>query len=185
MFVAKTMAILPIILGVGSSGTTIPQPDGIVFGHLIDNGKIVGQLEDYIIVARVDSRDEPIAVYRMGDLPAAGASFVLHLPHRLKTGGAAPQPVRPLAGETARLFVIKGRGEEVLVGEIAIPASGKALAMDLDVSQIDAVAARSGDASAQNAPSGGLCGSIGIIGFSWMAMGLALMRTGRRRRVRA
>lgn len=177
MFVGKTIAILSIVLGGGGNGTTIPQPDGIVFGHLIDSGNVVGQFDDYVILARVDSQDEPIAVYRMGDLPAAGNSFVLHLPHRLKTGSANPSPVGPLAGETARLFVIKDRGEEVLVSEIAIPASGKTLKMDLQLSK--------GDASSQTGSRRGLCGSVGMIGYSWMALGLALMRTARRRQLSA
>jgi len=185
MFVAKTVTILSIILGVGGSGTTIPQPDGIVFGNIIDGGKVVGQLDDYVVLARVDSQDAPIAVYRMGDLPAAGDSFVLHLPHTLKVGTANPKPASPLTGDTARLFVIKNRGQEVLVAEIAIPASGKTLKMDLQASGIDAAAERSGNGSSQTGSRGGLCGSAGMIGFSWMAMGLALMRTARRRQLRA
>ena len=128
--------------------------------------------------------------FRLKRHPAAGTDQL----HRHASHRPPHQPaVVPLSGDQregdlkrtpvgqgaeAAVRIVKRGGEEVQAAEIVIPASGKALQLDLHVTSDELLPGRG---SGQTGALGGLCGSVGLISFAWMAMGLALMRTTRRR----
>ena len=60
-----------IFFAAGGAYGAIPQPDGIVFGTVRVDGASVDNGRDFVVLARVEGFEAPIAVYRMGDLPAA------------------------------------------------------------------------------------------------------------------
>lgn len=181
MLLGKATVLALIIVPADSRQSAIPQPDGIVFGTVYVDGVPVGESEDCVVVARVAGHEQPIAVYRMGDLPAAGNAYVLHLPHRLRSDGVTPDPSTPLPDTLARIYVIHNRGDEMLAGQVAVPASGKTTQMDLRVSVSDLAAERAvGGSGSGGSGGGGLCGTVGMISLVWITLGLASMKLANR-----
>lgn len=185
MLLGKATILALIIVTADGSQSVIPQPDGIVFGTVYVDGVPVGQNGDYVVLARVDGHGQPVAVYRMGDLPAAGDRYVLHLPHRLQFDGVTPDPGTPTPDTIARIYVIQNRSDEVLAGQVAVPASGKTTQLDLRVSAPDLAAERAaGGLESGGCGSGGLCGTMGMINLVWITLGLASMKLANRQRRR-
>jgi hypothetical protein len=152
---------------------TIPQPDGIIFGTLFDSRAADG--DDRVVFARIEGVDHPVAVYRMGDLPAAGNLYSLHIPYRLHDDGHSPTPDSPSSGTKAYLFVANNSGPEVFVGDVLVPKSGEAVRFDV------VVPADAGANSPLTQGRGALCGVFGFIPAALMMLGLISMRTISRR----
>lgn len=152
---------------------TIPQPDGIVFGTMYDGYAADG--DQRVILAKLDGVEHPVAVYRMGDLPAAGDLYALHIPYRLMDDGTTPTPETPSSGAKAYLFVVKKDGSEVLVGDVFVPKSGEAVRFDVVVPQ------GAGANSPFTRGRGALCGVLGFLPGAFMLLGLISMRTISRR----
>lgn len=182
----KTIAFALTLFATAGADGAIPQPDGIVFGTVRVDGVSVDKAREFVVLARVEGFDAPIAVYRMGDLPAAGDHYVLHLPHRLQLDGTTPDSTTSPVNVIARVLVIADGGGEVFAGEVAIPRSGKVTQMDLNVSNGDLTAARTlGASGSGGCGAGGLCGAMGMMNLAWIMAGLVSMKVAnRRRRVR-
>ena len=173
-----------IFFAAGGAYGAIPQPDGIVFGTVRVDGASVDKGRDFVVLARAEGFEAPIAVYRMGDLPAAGDHYVLHLPHSLQLDGTTPDSTTPPANAIARVLVIEDGGSEVFAGEVPIPRSGKVTQMNLNVSAGDLAAARTlGASGVGGCGAGGLCGAMGMMNLAWIMVGLVSMKAanGRRR----
>ncbi|UCE61455.1 MAG: hypothetical protein JSU63_06840 [Phycisphaerales bacterium] len=157
----------------------ISQPDAIVYGTLRIDGEVVGASGAYTVIARVGGADAPVAVYRMGDHPAAGHRYVLHFPHAVQTDGKTPSTDSPQEGALAEVYVMDNTdGNEVLAGSIKVPASGKAQQLDLLVAGKDLDAGYALNNSSANGCSaeGGTCGAVGAICPLLMLCGLVRMR---------
>ncbi len=167
----KTVTLIFVLVNVASAGT-IPMPDGIIYGKLNNHGQPVSPTQKIAVFARIDGMDAPVAVYHMGDLPAAGSAYVLHVPHRLEEDGKTLTSDSPSPGGLASIYFVQQSGGEILVGKIPVPEMGKASLLDIDIATGQRVA---GDTV--NSPGlGGLCGAIGMINLSWIGMGLITLR---------
>ena len=168
-----------ILLASTAAEADIAQPDAIVYGALRVDGEVAGPGDDHIIVARVAGMAAPVSVYRMGDNPAAGDRYVLHIPHAVREDGRTPSPATPKAGALAEIHVINSAsGNEVHAGNVAVPASGKTTQLDLSVSSKDLHAGYAlNDSSSNGCGSGsGMCGSVGVIPALVMLCGLVQMK---------
>jgi len=157
----------------------IAQPDAIVYGTLRIDGEVASAIEAYTVVARVGGIGDPVSVYRMGDNPAAGDRYVLHIPHAVQADGRMPSTSTPQAGALADIYVIDNtNGNEVHAGSVEVPASGKTLQLDLAVSSQDLYAGYALNNSSGNGCSsgGGTCGAVGVISPLLMLCGLVRMR---------
>lgn len=156
----------------------IAQPDAIVYGALRIDGEVASAIEAYTIVARVEGFEDPVSVYRMGDNPAAGDRYVLHIPHAVQADGRTPSAGTPKAGALAKIYVIDGNGAEMHAGDVEIPASGKTQQLDLSVSSRDPYAGHALNNSSGNGcgSGGGMCGAVGVISPLLMLCGLVRMR---------
>jgi len=169
------------MLNVANAGT-IPMPDGIIYGKLSIDGQVVSPDNGMAVLARVGGLDEPVAVYHMGDLPAAGSAYVLHIPKRLEADGITPTADTAPTAAPASIYLVEEGGSEVLAGRAPVPAMGKAVLLDIDISDSELAAGRAVTASTR----GGLCGAMGMVSLGWMGIGLMTLRrmsTASRRRM--
>lgn len=161
----------------------IAQPDGIVYGALHIDGQVARATEGYTIMARVDGLEDPVSVYRMGNNPAAGDRYVLHIPHAVQADGRTPSANTSQAGAMAKIYVLDGNGNGVHAGDVRIPASGKAQQLDLSVASKDLYAGYLLNNASENGcgSGGGMCGAVGVISPLLMLCGLARMKLRLRR----
>ncbi|UCC32292.1 MAG: hypothetical protein JSU86_08420, partial [Phycisphaerales bacterium] len=156
----------------------IPRPDAVFYGVVRIDGAPVSATDDLTLVARLEGRDTPIAVYRMGAQPTAGDRYVLWIPQAVQEDGKNPSPDSPRAGQVAKIFVRQGSAPELFVTDAVVPASGEVQQLDLSVSGAELAAQAVPDADPAGAcgQGGGLCGAMGMISLGLTFCGLAQMK---------
>lgn len=173
----KIIALVCTLAGSGSVLADIAQPDGIVYGTLSVDGAPVGDRE-LLILARVRGFDEPVAAYRMGDLPAAGDRFVLHVRHALQNDGKTRSADTAQTGDAARVFVKGPDGPEVFVGEVPVPGSGRVVELNIELfgQELETGRLLGVQSSPSCGGSAGMCGAMSMISLSLMCCALAGMK---------
>ncbi|GIK15987.1 MAG: hypothetical protein BroJett003_09510 [Planctomycetota bacterium] len=159
----------------------IPRPDAILFGQVYVDGEPAGIDSGLGVVVRAEGLTEPLAAYRLGDVPATGTRYVLHVAQAFAADGTTPSASFAASGQSVRLYVQPTGGVEVFAAEATLPSSGQATQVDLRVSSSALEDGRTaGRGLSQGCGAGGgLCGALGFSNFAMMLAGLGLLRSRR------
>jgi len=175
-----TTIVVGAFAGVSTKGADIALPDGLLHGVVNVDGTAVPSTEDLTIFATAEGQEEPIAAYRMGDLPAAGDRYVLRFQYSLLEDGQTPSAASAQAGQVVRVYAKRSDGSNVLVADAVVPASGEAQELGLSASGADLDAGQEApSAGKRNRHREGLCGLLGL-GMPLSLCSLLVMKLQRR-----
>ena len=62
----------------GAAQAQIARPDAILYGTVYVDGEAAAASSGLAVVARADGFADPVAAYRLGDVPAVGSRFLAH-----------------------------------------------------------------------------------------------------------
>ena len=149
----------------------IPEPDAVLYGRVIVDGRLVTADDDVMVIARVEGAPKPVGTYTMGGSATAGDNYVLRIRCESLVDGSAQNEDAALIGQTAVIYVKVGRGVEKRAASFRISERGIAKERNLAVTIGDGTE-----------PGRTLCGAFGMVPLMGMFVGLTLMRTRVRRR---
>jgi hypothetical protein len=94
---------LTLLLLASTVRATIPEPDNVLYGSItLDNIPVTAAHSDVVVEARRNLDGPPVARYRMGSDPRAGAFYVLRIPIESMAETIAPDAAQ--SGEA--LFIV-------------------------------------------------------------------------------